>query len=192
LEDKHLLNGHWKRSSQAPPWGGWLSYHSTISSRQKPSPDKWTCKLYISTPWQQLPQVLLLFLLNTKSLVCARGFKIPCDIFGLLRPDNFVIYAKSKETLHELAASLALALHGTPVQGVPFSSPLTEDGLLSWGADPPKVSDHNKIVESWRLWLTNQLATNLIRAKKSDANLPLRLLALERLRLEGIDVDSCR
>ena len=174
LENKLLLNTHWKRQWQSPFFGGWLNFYSTTSSKPKRSKDKWTCKLYISAHWQHLPEVLLRFLSNTKSRICASGFKVPCDIFGLLRPDNFVIYVKSKEALHELSDSLAPALEGTPVQGVPFSSPLTRNGLLSWGADPPKVSTYNIAGESWRYWLTNRLASDLIRAKNSDSWTPLQ------------------
>jgi len=190
LENELALNTRWKQQSQSPLFGGWLNFNSTNPFKNEPSRDKWTCKLYISAHWQHLPQVLLRFLSNTKSHLCACGFKVPCDIFGLLRPDNFVVYVKSKEAVFELADSLAPTLQGTPVQGVPFSSPLTQDGLLSWGADPPKASAFSMVGESWRYWLTNRLASNLIRAKSSDANSRPHTLALERLRLEGIDVDS--
>jgi hypothetical protein len=81
-------------------------------------------------------------------------------------------------------------LAGTPAQGVPFTSEIGAEGLLSWGVDPPADSQWSGR-ESWRLWLTHRLAVALLSGKKSEAPgvEPWRF-ALERLRLEGVDTDS--
>jgi hypothetical protein len=65
--------------------------------------------------------------------------------------------------------------------------------LLSWGIDPPRqkgaLSWQER--ESWRLWITNRLATAILAAKKtqSDGLEPWRF-ALERLRLENVDTET--
>ena len=190
LETELSLGRYWGERSQSQEFSGWLNFVPKTAPKRTKSDRQWTCKLYISAVWSHLPEALFRFLSTAASRKCATGFKVPCDVFGLLRPDNFVVYLKSKDALHELADELAPALRDIPVQGVPFSSPLTQDGLLSWGADPPKGSDYSLIAESWRLWLTNQLASNLVRAKAGGETASPRALALERLRLEGVDVDS--
>jgi hypothetical protein len=192
LEREPSFKRRWRRLSGSPVFSGWLNFASKSPDRLTRAGGKWTCKLYISAHWTHLPQVLRRFLSNRNSHECATGFKVPCDVFGLLRPDNFVVYLRSKDALHELAEALGPALQGVRVQGVPFTAPLSKDGLLSWGADPPKASDYGRGGESWRSWLVDRLAADMARAKTgaASASLSPRAFALERLRLEGVDVDS--
>lgn len=188
-EREESFRKRWRRQSTAPTFSGWQNFVSLKTGRPRTDGKKWTCKLYVSAHWRHLPEALARFLSNPIAHECATGFKVPCDVFGMLRPDNFVVYLRSKGALHELADSLAPSLKGIPVQGVPFSSALSRDGVLSWGADPPKGSDFSQVGESWRSWLANQLAANMSRAKAGGAPSP-RALALERLRLEGVDADT--
>jgi hypothetical protein len=70
---------------------------------------------------------------------------------------------------------------------VPFTSAITQDGLLSWGIDldiGPNLADR----VSWRWWVTRQLAEYL----KAGAQAPVqgctpRDFALQRIRLNGVD-----
>jgi hypothetical protein len=81
-------------------------------------------------------------------------------------------------------------LAGVAAQGVPFTSEIGGDGLLSWGMDPPQTAARSWNGRlSWRLWLTHRLARALIsacRSPESSTAEPWRF-ALERLRLEGVD-----
>jgi hypothetical protein len=158
-----------------------------------------TWKLYVSPAPETLADGFGRIL---DALAAARTpqFKIGADAAGLLRPDKMVAYFPSFERLAAAAEALTERLGGTPAQGVPFTSEIAGDGLLSWGVDPPAESSNQwSGRESWRLWLTHRLAVALLAGKlagKSSAKNaevagvePWRF-ALERLRLEGVDTDS--
>jgi hypothetical protein len=109
---------------------------------------------------------------------------------GLLRPDKIVAYFPDFERLAKAAEAVSARLGGVPAQGVPFTSEIGGDGLLSWGMDPPA----SELAawggrESWRLWLTHRLARALLAARSAEGLEPWRF-ALERVRLEGIDTAS--
>jgi hypothetical protein len=119
----------------------------------------------------------------------ATSFKVGKDVYGLLRPDKFVVYFDSFNDLAAAARRFEQELRGFRAQGVPFSAALTRDGLLSWGidpvAEPPRTGSQ---AESWRSWLTNRLAAALIQAKAVRLRrfAPWQF-AMARLRLEGVD-----
>jgi hypothetical protein len=153
-----------------------------------------TWKLYISPAPEVLPESFGAIL---EALAAARApqFKIGADAWGLLRADKIVAYFPSFELLAAAADALASRLSGMPAQGVPFTSEIGGDGLLSWGVDPPR-EETALGAESWRLWLTHRLARALISAKSASRRLegaegaePWRF-ALERVRLEGVDTDT--
>jgi hypothetical protein len=81
------------------------------------------------------------------------------------------------------------SLPNIPSQGVPFTSELDENGLLSWGIDPPSNEQALKWQEreSWRVWLTNRLAIGIMSAKNADSSLEAWQFALYRLQQEGVD-----
>jgi hypothetical protein len=72
---------------------------------------------------------------------------------------------------------------------VPFTAALTGDGLLSWGMDPPhsdQIPGWRGVV-SWRLWVTNQLARAMLRARVlTGGGMEPWQAALLRLRLAGV------
>jgi hypothetical protein len=108
----------------------------------------------------------------------------------LLRPDKFVVYFSAFESLRTTAERILTGLRGCPAQGVPFSAEITDDGLLSWGFDPPP--DKGALAwrerESWRLWITNRLASALVAARKSaTTGIEPWQFALDRLRLDQVD-----
>ncbi len=85
---------------------------------------------------------------------------------------------------------MAHALAGAPAHGVPFTAGVTADGMISWAADPPV---HSGLAgagasESWRSWLTTQLAAALIagRGAESSRSDPVRF-ALHRVAALRID-----
>jgi hypothetical protein len=112
----------------------------------------------------------------------AYRFKVGSDALGLLRPDKIVAYFHCFDALAQAAVKVEERLSGVAAQGVPFTSEIGGDGLLSWGVDPPRSEEK----ESWRLWLARRLARGILDARRSEAPEPWRF-AVERLRLEGVD-----
>ena len=94
-------------------------------------------------------------------------FKIGDDAGGLLRPDKMVAYFGAREELDDVGAALRARLAGCPAHGVPFTAGLGDDGLLSWGLDPPESERALSWLgrESWRLWLAAKLGAAIAFAK---------------------------
>jgi hypothetical protein len=120
----------------------------------------------------------------------ADSFKVGCDPIGILRPDKLVIYFRDFTTLEQTARELSIRLSGCPAQGTPFTAAFADDGLVSWGIDPlpEKAALRWQGPESWRLWVTNRLATALVLARKARwRGIEPWQFALERLRLDDVD-----
>jgi hypothetical protein len=120
----------------------------------------------------------------------AHSLKVGKDVYGLLRPDKIVVYFPSRQDLEAAADCFIRELEGCPGHGVPFAADLSDNGLLAWGADPPRET---QVIpwqerESWRLWITNRLASALVTAKAgcSGSDEACRF-ALTRVRLQGVD-----
>ena len=121
-------------------------------------------------------------------------FKIGDSAYGLLRPDKLVMYFGSRQEVDEVAQTLAKRLAGCPAHGVPFTAGIDDDGLLSWGVDPPESERALSWMgrESWRLWLATKLGSALALAKLSAPNGDREMVcgfALERVRRYGVDVE---
>src|SRR6185295_12242517 len=120
-------------------------------------------------------------------------FKVGGQALGVLRPDKCVVYFPSEEALGHAAEALTKRLEFARPQGVPFSSEIGLDGLLSWGMDPPAGARllSWQGTESWRLWVVRRLAAAMVAAQSDAApdTDPVRF-AIERLRLDGVDVDG--
>lgn len=179
-----LLDDHFV-PSEVPGWRAWQSLNSELTVDL----DQPTFKLYISLHPSALPEA---FPIVVRSLAEAGvpSFKLGRDAFGLLRPDKLIAYFADYDTLEALATTLAESLAGCPAHGVPFSAALTDDGLLSWGMDPPQSDQIPgwRGVESWRVWVTNRLARTIIRAKAlGDGCMEPWHFALLRLRFDGVE-----
>jgi hypothetical protein len=172
-------------------WLSWVTRHRQGSSAATPT----THKLYVSPMPQFVDNV---FAVTLRALTDTRALqlKVGADVEGLLRPDKIVAYFTSLDDLRSAADILAPRLHGCPAHGVPFTASLDDDGLLSWGVDPPASQQllNWQPRESWRLWLTNRLANALLTAKRTPSNdthrRPAWQYALERLQLEGVDTET--
>ncbi|HEX3131362.1 MAG TPA: hypothetical protein VH394_28755 [Thermoanaerobaculia bacterium] len=164
----------------------WLSWRSRAPVEDVTGSGA-TWKLYVSPAPEVLPESFGAIL---EALAAARApqFKVGADAWGLLRADKIVAYFPSFELLAAAADALASRLSGMPAQGVPFTSEIGGDGLLSWGVDPPR-EESPLGGESWRLWLTHRLARAILSAKSTESAEPWRF-ALERVRLEGVDTDT--
>lgn len=149
-------------------------------------------KLYISPHPEALAQAAGWAM---ELLVRARvpAFKLVRGGLGLLRPDKLIAYFETAGQMQDMAALLAPALRGCRAQGVPFTCALGDEGLLSWGSDPPdghRLLDWQR-VESWRSWITRRLAFALVQARGSgESPAGCCHFALERLRLDGIDIHT--
>ena len=176
VEVEHAAWHMWQRADRA----------DTVAAAALP------VKLYISPHPQALAQAASW---AVELLVRARvpAFKLVRGGLGLLRPDKLIAYFETAEQMQAVAALLAPALRGCRAQGVPFTCALGDDGLLSWGSDPP--DDHRLLdwqrVESWRSWITRRLAFALVQARGSgESPAACCHFALERLRLDGIDIHT--
>ncbi|WP_344066462.1 hypothetical protein [Microbacterium pumilum] len=116
----------------------------------------------------------------------AHALKIGLNAGSLLRPDKIVVYFKRQGDLAEYAAALLPEIDGARPQGVPFSGALDENGLLSWGFDPPADVKEAGVYpdRSWRIWLCNRLASAIVETP-ADAD-PIRF-ALTRIAAAGVD-----
>lgn len=179
---RRLLDRSWERTGGSAEW--WLSWRSRQDGDLSGGGATW--KLYISPAPEALPESFGDIL---EALAAARAaqFKVGADALGILRADKIVSYFPSFERLAAAAEALESRLSGIPAQGVPFTSEIGGNGLLSWGVDPPREEAAFGSGESWRLWLTHRLARALVSARSEPE--PWRF-ALERVRLEGVDTDT--
>jgi hypothetical protein len=177
------LNRSWSRVETQ----GWLSWKARGRPASEPSRPAATYKLFVSP----LPEALadsFGAILEALTAARARQFKVGANANGLLRPDKIVAYFTGFEPLAEAAAEVRQRLGGAPAHGVPFTSGIGGDGLLSWGVDPPQTEWGSFVGDSWRLWLARRLAQAILAARRSPASgVEPWSFALERLRLDGID-----
>ena len=179
---------------------GWKLAEPTSSSdwwawsrpkRGSRPPDAATFKLYASPAMDGLRETLAV-LADRLGATRAMAFKVGGDAAGILRPDKMVAYFEDLESLRQAADVLHSHLRGIATHGVPFTAEVAGNGLLSWGIDPPtreRVLPW-QVEESWRLWVARRLAAALrVAHGRPSAEMPAWRFALERLRLEGIDVD---
>jgi hypothetical protein len=189
--NRAVLDANWISSTPGARSDGWFAWHS---QRVRYSPDSADpiFKLYISPLPEQMADVFRIALKVLSDSTCI-SFKVGNDACGLLRPDKMVAYFGQFEDLAEAAGCLETQLKGCQAHGVPFTAPISAEGLLSWGIDPPQrvQSPLTWLRESWRLWVTNRLATALLVAKHARrSTLEPWQFALQRLRLDGIDTDT--
>ena len=165
----------------------WISFHALDRRPRSGGP---TYKLYVSPRPENIRDafeavVRVLADRNT-------DFKIGPNAGGLLRPDKMVAYFGAREELDDAAAALRPRLAGCPAHGVPFTAALDDDGLLSWGLDPPESERALSWLgrESWRLWLATKLGAALAFAKTSSRGAvePWRF-AVQRVRRLGVDIE---
>lgn len=179
---------NWTRVEQDAKNASWLAWQSrrTVANARGTGI---TWKLYVSPACSALRQAFQV-VMAVANYSPAIHFKVGNDVYGLLRPDKMVLYFRNFAELQETAEQLAQKLSDCPAHGVPFTSELAGNGLLSWGIDLPTEKHTVPWLqrESWRLWITNRLASALILARTSAAEdmSPWRF-ALDRLRVEGVD-----
>jgi hypothetical protein len=148
--------------------GDWLCW-SAGERWESTDGTRGTCKLYVSPSPLAIRDAFAATVAAATSHH-AMAFKAGAGPYGLLRPDKLVVYFRQRDHLYAAAAALSDALAGAPAQGVPFTAGITADGMLSWAADPPA----HVVSDSWRSWLTTQLAAALLAARTADPDSPAR------------------
>jgi hypothetical protein len=117
------------------------------------------------------------------------AWKIGAGVHGLLRPDKMVIYFARRDDLHGAATAVSGVVAGVAAHGVPFTSPVDTDGVVSWGVDPPDGEGMESLIrsESWRERLTNRIGAALLQAPRDDGiDAVVRFVRL-RLQAHGVD-----
>lgn len=175
---KHLPNEHFR-------WISWSRRHKidvTQSSRT-------TFKIYISPLLDELPAVFAKAV-RVLTASAAFSFKVGMNREGLLRPDKFVAYFHTYAELTDATDRLTIALNGHQAQGVPFTAPLDESGLLSWGMDTG-VASENETATSWRAVVTEKLAAtiSLPRSEKLSREESADFIQ-NKMMLEGVDAST--
>ncbi len=171
----------------------WVQWVSRAESSAHTEINRADYKLYISPDLHEECAALEVIAGTLASARGITGFKIGVGIAGMCRPDKILAYFTHLDDLHKFAEVLQTQLIGCKAHGVPFTAAISTDGLLSWGADPPRVTAISGILQatSWRIWVTRCLAEYLIVARKAELNsLEPWQFALERLSLSGIDIDT--
>lgn len=186
-----LLRRNWSMHQSGQDRDYWFTWFSLCRQRTAHS-DSGTYKLYVSPQCDKLAEVFRTTV-EILSITPTLSFKVGNSIHGVLRPDKFVAYFNDFESLSKTADRLQRELSGFPAHGVPFTASITDDGLLSWGVDPPQNLKTRLISlpESWRIWVTNRLAVALLAARRSrQQTMEPWQYAVERLKLEGVDTTT--
>ncbi|MDX6694647.1 MAG: hypothetical protein QOF02_2250 [Blastocatellia bacterium] len=185
--NQRLLNREWMLLNASPDNPGWLSWRSRRHPRVR-SP----YKLYLSPQCEDLRETLRIVLPILTELDLP-AFKLARDLYGILRPDKFVIYVPTLEQLEVTSDTLLSNLNGVRAHGVPFTANIDAEGLVSWGMDPPKCERLSSWQgTSWRRWVTDRLAVALLAAKESPPNAELEpwQFALQRVNIEGVNIST--
>lgn len=185
------IRKRWHRNERKNDADGWISW----TNRNR---DLWfhrmnlTYKLYVSPRPEDLPQALRR-VAPVAAEAGALHMKIGRQPAGILRPDKFVLYFATEESLRHATECLREEVAGLSAHGVPFTAGIDESGLLSWGIDPPSEERMLSWLPqpSWRNWVTTRLAIALANAKTAaELDREPWQYALERVELEGVDTQT--
>jgi hypothetical protein len=190
-ENRCVLDQAYATDDDGPANASWWRWsrrdQQPLSSGSRP-----VYKLYVS-PLPAGARTAVTALVETLQVAPCTNFKIANGAFGLARPDKIVCHFSDSEQLMRFARSLDERLGGLAAHGVPFSAALRDDGLLSWGIDPPVDPDLPEGVEpqSWRLWVSERLAAGILAARRAGATgTESWRFALARLELDGVDTET--
>jgi hypothetical protein len=151
-----------------------------------------TLKLYISPTTGSLAGTVAASIPLIMEAPSVLGWKVASTVDAMVRPDKFVVYLDSQQALQDLANELSSALAGAGIHGVPFTCDAGQDGLLSWGADPPSSPDSPApLVDSWRTWVATRLASGLVQAQQAGlTGRQAHAAAMNRAQAAGIDTST--
>jgi hypothetical protein len=185
---RRMLERDWTCSGDVR---GWLSWTSTLAPSRHGG-DGVAYKMYVS-PHPERIRDAFEAVVRVLAAVPA-SFKLGDSAAGLLRPDKLVAYFATREQLDEVAAMLRRELAGCQAQGVPFTAALDDEGLLSWGIDPPESEGVLRWLRrnSWRFWVAQHLAAAMAVAKAARTSVAVEpwRFAVTRVQRLGVDVDT--
>ncbi|HEX8171926.1 MAG TPA: hypothetical protein VF824_15425 [Thermoanaerobaculia bacterium] len=184
---RSLLGRDWTHSVYGTTWLAWSAHAAPHRGPERPA-----YKLYVSPRPERIRDA---FQTLVRVLASAPAtFKMGGDAAGLLRPDKLVAYFATREELDEAASRMRRELAGCEAHGVPFTAPLDDDGLLSWGVDPP---ENERVLRwlhrsSWRLWIARRLGSAMAtaRAARTSSAVESWRFAVTRVSRLGVDVGS--
>ncbi len=184
-----LLDQHWNKHEPGKKFS-WISWSRKQNGRHD---TQWnaTYKIYISPVLEELPAVFQKAV-GVLSRSDSFSFKIGMNREGLLRPDKLVAYFAEFDQLMAAADQLGPVLRGHKAQGVPFTAPLDDSGMLSWGMDKP--TDEilpNMEGGSWRATVTEKLAASITLSKTEKLGREESVdFVLKKMMLEGVDTTT--
>lgn len=168
-------------------WWQWLS----TSEPPRGTAQRASYKLYVSPLVDDTREALEALIGALHGSRGVTGFKVGVGLSGITRPDKILVYFTELDDLYRFSDLLRGRLSGCAAHGVPFTAAVSEDGLLSWGADPPRAVSGAERTTSWRMWVSRRLAEYLVSAEAAGLKtLEPWQYALERLALAGIDTDT--
>jgi len=182
---RQVLETYWMPESAGDDNQYWLSWKPKKTTVRGISPNACTFKLYIS-PHSDAYFPVFAEVINILTEARVYCFKTGSNYHGLLRPDKFVVYFDNINDLKNTAEKIYRATQNFSAQGVPFSAPLFDTLMLSWGIDPPS---RKKAPVSWRVWITKELATGIIEGKKMLVDEPWQY-ALQYVRSRGFEIEK--
>ncbi|HWZ04190.1 MAG TPA: hypothetical protein VNX40_11315 [Mucilaginibacter sp.] len=180
-----LLEAYWIPESAGDDTGYWLSWKPKKTTVRGINPDACTFKLYISPHIDDYFPVFaeVIKVLTEAKVYC---FKTGSNYHCILRPDKLVVYFDNFSELKSTAEKIHHRTSNFSAQGVPFSAPLFDTLMLSWGIDPPS---RKKAPVSWRVWITKELASGIIEGKKMLVDEPWQY-ALQHVRSRGFKIET--
>ncbi len=180
-----LLRTRWVPETVRDGTNYWLSWRPEKKAVHGIRPGGFTFKLYISPHIDDYLPVLseTIKILTASNAYC---FKTGSNYHGILRPDKLVVYFDNLEELKNTAGRINNSTSNFLAQGVPFSAPIFDTLMLSWGIDPPAGK---KDAVSWRSWITRELATGIIEGKRKLVGEPWQY-ALQYIRSKGFKTDT--
>jgi hypothetical protein len=189
---QEALRRGWLESSNPDDSSPWRSWQPRRTRRPNPGvgePSPSWFKLYVSPVPDDMPAAIAVVADVLAEAPGAVSFKVGRTADGLTRPDKLVAYFGRQDDLLEAARRLGPMLAGLRPHGVPFTAGVTADGMLSWGVDPPGRGSGTG-ARSWRGWVTGRLGEYLVGAAAEGGSVPPWRVALERIRLDGVDVET--
>lgn len=167
-------------AGEQDPWWRWRHRSAAKGFRHK---------IYVSAHVDDLPQVFD-YVTAVATAMEVPAFKVGRGLPGLSRPDKLVLYFADAASLARAADELIAGMPDCRVQGVPFTEPLTDDGLVSRALDPdPDEVPGADPVLSWRM-LVSGIVSSAARSVAADTGHDAAVTyVLARLQVAGIDPD---
>lgn len=140
-------------------------------------------KMYISpTPLETVDVFSKVLKLFTRQFV--PSFKIGATSNGIYRPDKMVLYFSDINSIYEFAHMCAPLLKDNDGQGVPFTFPLTENGIISYACEPTEGYS-----SSWRIYICKIIAKTIKLQSFRDNNLFIHSI-INKLNILGIETNK--